>query len=87
MYAILFKKTNDKNWRGATLSKKGVSLSKLRAFVRKNRRPGYILKIITLAQLKTMIKRKAIKRPKRSVKRKKPMKRKRRIIRRKKRKK
>jgi len=52
-YFILIKRKGSKKWLGAIPAKKGVSLAKLRTI---NTRSGFVKKIITESQLKSIVK-------------------------------
>ena len=54
-YFILTKRKGLKNWEGVVPTKKGVSLKNLRDSVTKNRRSGFVLRIITKSQLSKLL--------------------------------
>jgi hypothetical protein len=68
VYAVIFKRKSARNWQSAVLSKKGVTLTKLKTFISKYRKPGFDVKIISVAALKKLLARK--KSRKKAVKRK-----------------
>jgi len=60
-FAVLFKRKGAKTFQGATLVKKGVGLTQIKIFLKKNTRKGYITKIITQAALKKVLRARASK--------------------------
>ena len=70
-YYIAVKRKGAKKYSGAVPAKKGVSLAKLRAFIKKSLRKGLSAKIITKSQLMKLIKSQApkLRKTKRRVKR------------------
>ena len=53
-YGIIFKKKGAKVWQGSQLARKGISAAKLQSFIKKNKKPGYEIKVVTDAQIRAL---------------------------------